>query len=137
MRNFYHSRKFCTLTISFSEVWPCNPSVDNLFAVRFRKVLNRSRRRLENVLTRAVEPDDKSWKGLEDIFARRLEYVMKTYWRGLQNILKTSWRGLEDVFARLLEEVLKISWRSLEDVLKTSLQDVLKMFWIRLLNAFD
>ena len=52
--------------------------------------------------------DGTPWKRLEDIFAGRLEDVLKTSWRRLQNILKTPWRGLEDV--------LKTSWRCLEDV---------------------
>ena len=55
-----------------------------------------------------------SWKGLENIFAKRLE-----------DVLKTSWRCLEDVFARRLEDVLKTSSededeRLLQDVCKTS-----------------
>ena len=60
-----------------------------------------------------------SWKRLEDIFATRL-----------QDVLKTPWRCLEDVFARRLEGLwlrrIYSSWkRHLEDVLK-HLDDVLK-----------
>ena len=48
-----------------------------------------------------------------------------------RHLCKTSWRCLEEVFARRLEDVLKRSWRGLgktswkllEDVLKTSDQD--------------
>ena len=73
-----------------------------------------------------------SWKRLEEIFARRLEDVLKmswrrfckTSWRRLEDVLKTSWRRLEDVWPR------RIYWswsRRLEDVLKTSSEDV----WVR------
>ena len=53
-------------------------------------------------------------------------------WRRLQNVLKTSWRCLEDVFARRLEDVLKTydqdDYVGLDqDVLKTSSEDV----WVR------
>ena len=43
--------------------------------------------------------------------------------RRLEDVLKTSWRFLEDLFARRLEDVLKRSWKRLEDVLKTYSQD--------------
>ena len=59
----------------------------------------------------------------------RLEKFLKT---SSQDVLMTPWRCLEDVFARHLEEVLKTYWRRLEDVLKTfskRLQDVLRMSW--------
>ena len=89
-----------------------------------------------------------SWKRLADIFARRLENVLKTF---LQDVLKTVWRPLENVLARRLEDVLKTpwryfcktSWRCLRDILKTYdqdeyiglNQDVLKTFsedvWVR------
>ena len=72
------------------------------------------------MLPRTVELDNTSWKCLEEIFARRFEDVLKTSWRGFQNVLKTSWRCLAEVFARCLEDVLKTSWRCLEDILKMS-----------------
>ena len=62
---------------------------------------------------------------LQDIFARRLEDVLKTSSRRLQDALKTFWRRLEDVS----QDVLKMSWRYLKDVFKTScrrLENVLK-----------
>ena len=57
------------------------------------------------------------WKRLEDIFARRLEDVLKISWICS---CKTSWRRFEDV--------LKMSWRRLQNFLKTSWQDVLKTY---------
>ena len=62
-----------------------------------------------------------SWRCLQDVFARRLEDVLKTSWRCLEDVLKTSWRRLEDVWTR------RIYWswpRRLEDVLKTSSEDI-------------
>ena len=60
---------------------------------------------------------------LEDVLARRLEYV-----------LKTSWRRLKDVFPRCLEKVLKTSWRRREDILKTSWRHLQDVFWRRMIN---
>ena len=75
---------------------------------------------------------------LEYIFARRLEDVLKTSSKRLQDFLKVCWRR----FSRRVEDVLKTSWRCLEDILKTSwrfledvLQDVLKTSWKRLENV--
>ena len=117
MRNFYHSYKFCTLTISFSEIWPRQILLKiTVCAVRLRNVLNTS--------LRLANKNSLTWS-----------YVMKTPWRyaryALQDVWKTSWRQLEDVLKtswrtswRCLEDVLKTSWRCLEDVfvrhLKTS-----------------
>ena len=70
-----------------------------------------------------------SWRCLQDVFARRLEDVLKTSWRRLENVLKTSWRGIEDVFARRLEVVLKTSWRRME---KTNILVLTKTSWTRL-----
>ena len=70
-----------------------------------------------------------SWACLQDVFARRLEDVLKMSWRRLENVLKTSltrysqtsWRHLEDECTRRIY----CSWRRrLEDVLKTSSEDV-------------
>ena len=118
--------------------------------------------RLEQVLKTSLQDALKtSWRCLEDVFARRLEDVLKTYSQGEyigldQDVLKTSsedvrlrqtyssrWRRLENVLKILLQDVLKMSWRRLqnvlktswrclEDVLKTFLQDVLKTSWKRL-----
>ena len=67
-----------------------------------------------------------SWKRLEDIFARRLEDVLKMFWR---HFYQTSWKRLKDVFARRLEDVLKRYGQDEcialdQDVLKTSSEDV-------------
>ena len=76
------------------------------------------------------------WKRLEDIFAGRLEDVLKTSWRRLQNVLKTPWRGLEDVLKtswRRLENVLKTSWRR---IAKTNILVLTKTSWRRLEDVF-
>ena len=86
-------------------------------------------RHLENLSTRTVLLDDKSWKLLEDIFARRLGDVLKRSWRRLQNVSKTSWECLEYVLKTSWRRFCKASWRRLEDLLKTSWQDVLKTSW--------
>ena len=77
--------------------------------------------RLEDVLKM-------SWRHFED--------VLKTFYRCLQNVLKTSWRCLEDLFARRLEDVLKTfskdvrlrrtysSW--LRRLPKTKMKDIFK-----------
>ena len=93
-----------------------------------------------------------SWRCLEDVFARRLEDVLKTFWRHLgmlswrrlENVLKTSWRCLEDVFARRLEDVLKMSWRHLgktswRRLLKTKTKDVFikaNVCWVKAFCSF-
>ena len=62
----------------------------------------------------------------EEIFAKRLEYVLKISWR---RFCKTSSRLFEDVLKTTWQKVLKMLWRRLEDVLKTFVQDVLKTSW--------
>ena len=61
-----------------------------------------------------------SWRCLQDVFARRLEDVLKTSWRHLENVLKTSWRRLENV--------LKTSWRRMD---KTNILVLTKTSWRR------
>ena len=86
-----------------------------------------SSRRLEDVLKTF-------WRRSEDVLTRHLEDVSKTFWRCLEDVLRTSWKGLEDVMARRLEYILKTSWRRLEDVWRRwicwswprSLEDVFK-----------
>ena len=84
---FYHTCRFSTLTINFSEVWP-------------RQILELGKQ--FNLMIR-----------LQNILKASLQDVLKMSWR---RFCKTSWRCLEDVFARRLEDVLKTSWRRLEDV---------------------
>ena len=70
---------------------------------------------------------------LQDMSSRHLE------------VFKPSWRCLEDVFARHLEDVFKTFWNRLEDVLKTYDpeenicldQDVLTKSWRRLLKTYN
>ena len=84
--------------------------------------------RLENVLKISLQDVLKtSWRCLEDVFARRLEDILKTYGQdeyiGLdQEVLKTSWR----VFWRRKAKanifvLIKTSWSRL---LKTKTKDV-------------
>ena len=137
MRNFCHSCKYCTLTINFSSVTKTNPSIDYVFGVRLRNVLNTSRRHLENVLTRTVQLYYTYWKSLDDVSKtswRRLEDVLKTF---LQDVLKTfwirfrksSWRRLE---GRRLEDVFNMSWRRMT---KTNIFFLIKTSWRRLLKT--
>ena len=53
-----------------------------------------------------------SWRRLQ----RRLQNVLKTSWRCLEDILKTSWKRLEDALKMFLQDVLKTSWKCLEEV---------------------
>ena len=95
----YHTCRFSSLTINFSEVWP-----RQIFELR----------KQFNLMT----PCKTSWRSLEDIFAD----VLKTSWQEVlkmtwQDVLKTSWRRLEDEWLRWIHW----SWsRRLEDILKTS-----------------
>ena len=104
MRNFDHACKFSTLTINFSEVWP-------------RQILFNLMIRLENVLISRYLCKT-SWRCLENVFAKRLEDVLKMYgqdeyigldqdvfWRrkakaNIFVLIKTSWRRLQDIFWR-------------------------------------
>ena len=70
-----------------------------------------------------------SWRCLEDILARRLADVLKTF---LQDVLKTSWKCLEDILARRLENVLKTYG---QDEYIGLDQDVLKTSWRRKAKA--
>ena len=154
MKKFFLPCKFCKQTIHFLAV----------IIVYLRNVLNMSRRRVNNnnltcwyVLKSFWRHFcETSWRCLEDIFARRFENDLKTFWKRLEyflktyvlktsvqdgyfvlekDILKMFLRFLKDVFARRLEDVLKTFWKHLEDVLKTLdqneyiflYQDVLKM----------
>ena len=106
MQNVYHTCKFSTLTIDFSELWP-------------RQILDLGKQfnlmiRLENILKISFQDVLKmSWRCLEDVFERRLEDVLKPSWRCLENVLKTSSERLENVWARRIHW----SWsRGLEDV---------------------
>ena len=82
-----------------------------------------------------------SWKRLEDIFARRLQDVLKTSSKRLEDVLKTF---LQDVLKTSWQDVLKMSWRRLEDVLKTSWRHMtkanifvlIKTSWRRLEDVF-
>ena len=64
-----------------------------------------------------------SWKRLGKKFWRRPEDLLKTFW----HVLKTSWRGCENV--------LKISWKRLEDVLAQRFLRRLEESWKRLEDA--
>ena len=72
-----------------------------------------------------------SWRCLEDVFARRLEVILKTFWRRLEDVwlrrIYWSWpRRPKDVFWRRKAKtnifvLIKTSWRRL---LKTKTKDV-------------
>ena len=153
MRNFYHSCKFCTLTINFSEAWPRQILLQiTVFAVHLRNLLStfrrlvksliwwyvlktsckRSQRRLEDVLKMSSRRFCKTpWRRFEDILARRPESVLKTPWRRFEDVLKVSWRRLEDVL-KMFRRCLWPRWtRPMAKtnilVLKTSSEDV----WLR------
>ena len=75
--------------------------------IRLEDVLKTSSKRLEDVLEMSSRHFCRMpWKFFE--------YLVKT---SSQDVLKMS-RCLEDVFARRLEDILKTSWKRLEDVLK-------------------
>ena len=76
---------------------------------------------------------------LENVLKTSFEDFLKTFWRCLEDVLKTSRR----VLAR--RDVMKTSWKRLEDVLKTYDQDdyigldqdVLKTSWRCLLKTYE
>ena len=87
-----------------------------------------------------IKPDDTSSKHLEGILARRLEDVLKTFWRRLEDVLKMSWRRLEDVLKTFLQDILKRSSKRLEDVFwrrmtKVNIFVLFKTSWRRLLKT--
>ena len=89
MGNFYHTCRYSTLTIKFSEVWP-------------RQIIYLGKqfylmKRLENILKTS----------LQNVLKKSCQDVLKMSWRLLQNVLKTSSKRLEDVFARRLEDGIK------------------------------
>ena len=54
--------------------------------------------------------------------------LVKTYWRRLEDVLKTSWRRLQcNIFCLI---------RCLENLLKTSCEEILKTYWRRLEDVF-
>ena len=122
MKIFYHSCKFCTLTMNFSEVRPRLILLQTtVFAVRLTNMLNTSQRLVNKNSLTWWFVFKTSWRCLQDVFARRLEDVLKTFWRRLEHVLNTSWRRLENVLKTSSEDVWVIriyssSSRSLEDV---------------------
>ena len=117
MKIFYHSCKFCTLTMNFSEVRPRLILLQTtVFAVRLTNMLNTSQRLVNKNSLTWWFVFKTSWRCLQDVFARRLEDVLKTFWRRLEHVLKTSWKRLEDVFWRRMSNknifvFIKKSWR--------------------------
>ena len=85
--------------------------------------------RLQNVL-----------KMLEDVFATRLEDVLKTSWRRLEDVFKTSWRRMDKTYILVLTKT-ETSWRRLEDVdwrrmINKDIFVFTKTSWRRLENVF-
>ena len=83
---------------------------------------------------------------LEKFLKTSLQDVLKMSWWRLQNVLKTSWRCLEDVFARRLEEVLKTYGQDeyiglgqnvfCRRKAKANIFALIKTFWRRLQDVF-
>ena len=74
-----------------------------------------------------------SWRHLCKTSWRSLEVVLMTSWRCHEDVLKTSWRCLEDVFTRRLEDILKMFWRHMTKtnilvLIKTSWRRLLKTY---------
>ena len=124
MRNFYHSSKFWTLTINFSEVWPRQ----TVLAVGLRYV--------SKDVFKLCYQEQFNLIDLENVLKTSLQDVLKISWR---HFYKISWKHLQDVFWRGMSKtnmfVLKtFEYVRLKDVLKTpsedederSLQDVFK-----------
>ena len=60
--------------------------------------------------------------------SRQTFVLVKTYWRRLEDVLKTSWRRLQcNIFCLI---------RCLENLLKTSCEEILKTYWRRLEDVF-
>ena len=127
MGNFYHTCKFSTVTINFSELWA--RQILHLYKkfnlmVRLGNVLKTSFQDVLKMSWRRVQKDLKiSWRCLEDVSARRLEELLQTSW---QDVLKTSWRRLENV--------LMTSWRRMA---KTNMLVLIKTSSRRLLKTYD
>ena len=80
----------------------------------------------KSILIFKSSPYIKFQKNSSESSVLRLEDVLKTFWRCLENerLEEAIAESLEDVFARHLEEVLKMCWRRL---LKTKTKSVSKM----------
>ena len=116
--------------------------------IRLQNILKASLQDVLKTFWRRLEEDvlKTSWRCLEDVFARRLEDVFKTYgqdkyigldqdvfWRrkakaNILVLIKTSWRRLEDVFWRRKAKanIFVLIKTSSEDEDERRLQDVFK-----------
>ena len=74
-------------------------------------------------------------KVLKDIFARRLDDILMTSSRSLENVLKMSGRRFETSWRRF-KDILKTSSKRLEDVLKMSWRCFCRTCWQRLENVW-
>ena len=126
MGNFYHTCKFSTVTINFSELWA--RQILHLYKqfnlmIRLGNVLKTSFQDVLKMSWRRVQKDLKiSWRCLEDVSARRLEDLLQTSW---QDVLKTSWKRLDD----FLKTYGKDEYVGLDkDVFKTSSRRLLKTY---------
>ena len=72
---------------------------------------------------------------LENILKIFLQEVLKTSWRRLEVVFKTSCRRLEDVLKTFLQDVLKTSWGRFGKMSWICLEDVLKTLWRRIAKA--
>ena len=114
--------------VNFTKFYPSKHLL--VFKTSWRRLKDRSWRRLQHAFRVKVFCLSKR---LDDVLQRRLEDVLKTSWRHiediLQDVLKTYWRCLGrrkivtlNTSSRLLEDM---SWRRLEDMSWRRLQDVL------------
>ena len=69
-----------------------------------------------------------SWKNFNH---KTLPSKHSSWWRRVEDVLKTSWRCLQWTFFCFPRRPANTSWRHLEDVLKTSWRRLVKKFWKR------
>ena len=69
-----------------------------------------------------------SWKNFNH---KTLPSKHSSWWRRVEDVLKTSWRCLQWTFFCFPRRPADTSWRHLEDVLKTSWRHLVKKFWKR------
>ena len=116
MRNFYHTCKFFTLTITFSEVWP-------------RQILDLGKY------------DDTSWKRLEDVWLKR---IYSSWSRRLEDVFwrwrrKSSWRRLhheECLLGPFIQSSKSISLKFTEKLCVMTKKNYAKRNWHKEFEVF-
>ena len=82
-----------------------------------------------------IRPENALKISLQDVLKISWRRLGKTYWRCLEDVLKTSSKRLEDVFKMSWRRFCKTSWRCLENVLKTSWRRMVKTNILVLTNT--